>query len=267
MVNAIGGCAAGTAKIVGSNPIRSTNPSSILASMVDVTFDCRLDAGGRDPDSHSPTLRRHHQHLWSKPLPSGKAFHLDISGPRPFLVHRSELGEFQLTSDAIVHRYAARPTIHPLVNMLPDAQRRFVEAPAWPIADCIVFPGKRINGMNTINGARGMDSRIGDRFDLTLECIRRYYRGQASPLAAVLDRYSTFFALFEDFDGYVDFFLLQDLVCSKAGTVKFYLPFDDFQGSPLPQGLESYAKYLSAIQLFSSNRAQRMIRWCNKRGT
>jgi hypothetical protein len=40
-----------------------------------------------------------------------------------------------------------------------------------------------------------------------------------------------FFRLFETFKGYVDFFLLNDLV-DHHGDVKFYLPFDDFQ-SPL----------------------------------
>ncbi|WP_113903400.1 DUF6994 family protein [Brevibacterium celere] len=36
---------------------------------------------------------------------------------------------------------------------------------------------------STINGARGLHPRIVDRFDLTLECIRRHYRGEPSPLA------------------------------------------------------------------------------------
>ena len=47
--------------------------------------------------------------------------------------------------------------------------------------------------------------------DLTLECVRRYYRHEDSPLAPVLGRYAGFFALFEDFQGYVDFFLLQPI--------------------------------------------------------
>ena len=45
--------------------------------MIDTRFDTRSDAGGRDPDSHSKTLRRYHQLLWSKPLPSGALFDLD----------------------------------------------------------------------------------------------------------------------------------------------------------------------------------------------
>lgn len=30
---------------------------------IDITFDFRSDAGGKDPDAYSPTLRRYHQLL------------------------------------------------------------------------------------------------------------------------------------------------------------------------------------------------------------
>jgi hypothetical protein len=231
--------------------------------MVDVTFDCRKDAKGRDPDSHSPTLRRYHQLLWSKPLPSGKLFGLDILGPKPFLVHQSELGEFHLTSDSITHSYSSRAKIKPLVQHLPDTQRSFAESGAWFVSECILFPGKRVNGKSTINGARGMNRQIGDRFDLTLECIRRHYSRGESPLSTVLDRHSTFFALFVDFKGYVDFFLLQDLVGADFKAVKFYLPFDDFRGDPLPHDVESYELYLRGVMSFSIGRAQRILKWCS----
>ena len=39
--------------------------------LIDTTFDVRTDAGGRDPDRYSATLRRYHRLLWSKPLPGG----------------------------------------------------------------------------------------------------------------------------------------------------------------------------------------------------
>jgi hypothetical protein len=109
-----------------------------------------------------------------------------------------------------------------------------------------------------------MNRRIGDRFDLTLECIRRLYQRQTSPLSEVLDRYSCFFELFEDFRGYVDFFLLQDLVSGDGEAINFYLPFDEFQSSPLPQDLEAYKTYLSGVMSFSDCRARRMVNWCNE---
>lgn len=62
------------------------------------------------------------------------------------------------------------------------------------------------------HGARGFHPRITDRIDLTLECIRRHYQAEDSPRGEVLARYGDFFALFEDFRGYVDFWLLHVFV-------------------------------------------------------
>lgn len=70
--------------------------------LIDTTFDVRTDAGGKDPDQHSGTLRRYHQLLWSKPLPSGVLFDLDDTVLGEYLVHRSALGEFFLASDAVI---------------------------------------------------------------------------------------------------------------------------------------------------------------------
>lgn len=230
--------------------------------MVDVTFDCHRDSGGRDPDSNSPTLRRSHQALWSKRLPCGKVFHLDISGPKPFLTHRSELGEFHLSSDSITHRYANRPTIKPFIDQLPATQRNYVVSSEWLVGECIVFPGTKVDGKVTINGARGMNRKIGDRFDLTLECIRRHYRRERSPLSDVLERYADFFGLFEDFASYVDFFLLQDLVEAGTERIRFYLPHDDFTRDPLPPDFQSYLTYIDAVMAFASGRARRILQWC-----
>jgi hypothetical protein len=39
--------------------------------LIDTSFDFRVDARGKDPDSHSPTLRKYHKRLWSRTLPGG----------------------------------------------------------------------------------------------------------------------------------------------------------------------------------------------------
>ena len=62
---------------------------------------------------------------------------------------------------------------------------------------------------------------IRDRFDLTLECIRRHYFSERSPLSDVLARYEDFLCLFGSFKGYVEFFLLQDLVSPDYSAVRF----------------------------------------------
>ena len=65
---------------------------------IDIAFDFREDTPpGKDPDAYSPTLRRYHKLLWSKPLPNGAMFDLDDTTRGHYLLHRSdELGEFSL---------------------------------------------------------------------------------------------------------------------------------------------------------------------------
>jgi hypothetical protein len=71
---------------------------------IDTTFDVYSDTPtGRDPDSHSPTLRRYHKTLWSKPLPDGSAFSLSDQYPKRYLLHKSQRGEFSLSSDSLGH--------------------------------------------------------------------------------------------------------------------------------------------------------------------
>ena len=54
-------------------------------------------------------------------------------------------------------------------------------------------------------------------------------------MAGVLAWYGDFFDLFGDFGGYVDHFLLNDLVESGYAAVRFFKEFDDFAGDPLRQ--------------------------------
>ncbi|WP_396020086.1 DUF6994 family protein [Arthrobacter sp. ISL-85] len=40
-----------------------------MTAGVDTSFNYHDDSDGKDPDKYSPTLRRHHQILWSRELP------------------------------------------------------------------------------------------------------------------------------------------------------------------------------------------------------
>ncbi|MEL0102473.1 MAG: hypothetical protein VW837_03205, partial [Gammaproteobacteria bacterium] len=76
-----------------------------MKDWIDIKFDVYSDTpSGKDPDSYSPTLRKYHQILWSKTLPNGSVFYLDIDTQK-LLHHESHLGEFFLSSDAIGHTY------------------------------------------------------------------------------------------------------------------------------------------------------------------
>lgn len=228
---------------------------------IDTTFDVRTDSNGRDPDSASPTLRSYHQLLFSKPLPSGRPFDLERV-PGSYLIHSSQLGEFKLSSDTISNSLRGSKRRAGLIAQIPSVKLDAFQALGSTIGARILFPGNRVDKKPTINVARGFNAQIVDRFDLTLECIRLHYRGEPSPLAAALDRYVGFFALFETFEGYVHFFLLDDLV--ENGQVKFYLPIDSEFGQPLPNTVDEYNEYMANTMEFVAARNRRIAAWVAK---
>lgn len=229
---------------------------------IDVTLDFRDDTPRgprtgkeRDPDSFSPTLRQYHKLLWSKRLPSGELFELSDSRRGTYLYHKSPLGEFFLSSDTVIPSFRKVAKIRELI---PSAEIEAFNSIGYTIGGMMVFPGNMVGGKKTINGERGTNARIKDRFDLTVECIRRHYAGGTSPLSATLQRYDKFFRLFDDFRGYVAFFLLQDLVAGKDLTVRISKPFDDFRSSPVPQTASDYRAYRDDAVAFIRARNQRI---------
>jgi hypothetical protein len=189
-------------------------------------------------------------------LPSGKLFELsdDIKGA--YLYHNSEIGEFYLGSDSITHSYKSQKRKKWLTEQIPNDVDKIFNA-GTTIEGFILFPNKSINRKNTINQARGVNPYIDDRFDLTLECIRLFYLDQQSPLYDTLHRYKSFFELFENFTGYVNFFLLNDLV-DENENVKFYLPFDNFLAKPKFSSVADYLIYKSNVIRFIELRNQRI---------
>ena len=123
-----------------------------------------------------------------------------------------------------------------------------------------LFPNKQIDGKNTINQARGVNSLIDDRFDLTLECIRLFYSRQQSPLYDTFLRYKDFFDLFGNFKGYIDFFLLNDLI-DENENIKFYLPFDNFKTIPTFADIEEYLIYKKGVMEFIKARNKRIYNY------
>ena len=219
---------------------------------IDTSFNVYSDAKGGDPDSTSPTLRKYHKMLWSKTLPNSKAFELSDNTNGVYLHHKSELGEFFLGSDAITHSYKNHLRKHWLTKQIPNEVDELFEAGST-IGAYIVFPNNRIDDNHTINQARGVNSLIDDRFDLTLECIRLFYLGQESPLYDTLLRYKNFFDLFENFSGYIRFFLLDDLV-DENQMIKFYLPFNNFKTPPVFSDIDEYLFYKKGVMNFIQSR-------------
>ena len=227
-----------------------------MTAVFDITFDFRSDTPkGKDPDSFSPRLRRYHKLLWSKPLPGGANFDLSDSRAGSYLHHRSALGEFFLSSDAVIPSFRKVPQIRTLI---PEVEIEAFNTIGYTIGGMMIFPGNKVDGKMTLNGARGCHPLVRDRFDLTLECIRRHYAGEASPLSGPLQRYSAFFRLFGDFRGYVEFFLLHDLVVDNCLGVKISQPFENFRGPPVPRDVNEYRAYRDDAVAFIHARNRRI---------
>ena len=123
----------------------------------------------------------------------------------------------------------------------------------YTIGGSIIFPKE-----NSINRAQGVNLFIKDRWDLTLECIRRYYKNDSSPLYETLVKNKEFFDLFIDFKGYVDFFYLQDCVSTDYQSVIFWIGDGDLSKNPMPKTVDEYLLWIEKQLDFVSKRNKRI---------
>lgn len=235
---------------------------------IDITHDFEGDyVKGIDPDGQSEVLCHWHKKLWEKVLPYNKGFFtLEIKRSSYFyLHHNSNLGEFFLTSDAIINEYhdyhksGRHKKMQSIISQIPKEDfKRFCHT-ITTIGGYIIFP---IKIRPTINQARGFDPKISDRFDLTLECIRLYYENKIdvsiNPLGETIGRYGSFFKLFTDFKGYCAFFFLQDLTLDNYSKINFFLPFTGFSQNAKPSSVEEYNIFKNKSMDFISKRNNRI---------
>ncbi|WP_240484323.1 DUF6994 family protein [Pseudarthrobacter sulfonivorans] len=250
---------------VGGRP--PNTPEMLVCS---TSFDYKTDSPARnnpDPDRDSPKLRSLHQLLWTKKLNSGVLFAQTVPpnrGDGYLIFTDTSGGRHWYGSDAITNSYTKwlrpRPLADAIAGLNEEQRARYLNPP-YTIGSAMIWP-VRTADRPTINQARGIRSLIADRMDLTLECIRRHYAGEPeSPLAGVLNAYADFFALFDGFKEFVDFFHLQDLVTADYDEVRFFLPFDNFKRRGTPATTEEYVTYREATLEFIAKRGQRITKW------
>lgn len=227
--------------------------------MIDIHFNFYSDSRWKDPDSHSPTLKKYHKYLWEKFLPNGNIFYLNEKKEWIYLYNKSN-NEFFLWSDAITNSYRDQKRKQAIILKIPAKAQELFDLGST-IGAYILFPNNKIDGKYTINQARWVHGMIDDRFDITLECIRLFYEWKESPLFEVLERYKNFFDLFWDFKSYIHFFLLEDLV-DETYQIKFYLPFDHFKTRPSITSVEEYLIYHKNVTNFINARNKRIERYC-----
>ena len=223
---------------------------------IDITFDFQTDTRkGKDPDSDSKTLRSYQQLLWSKTLPNGEMMQLEIE--KGFLKWKDMwFGSDSITASFLHYRFPLKEYVEQNIPDFSEFKRNYWHR-TYTIGGEIIFPMVRWS----MNQARGFSVKICDRWDLTLECIRRYYAGEPSPLDKALDNSCEFFKLFVDFKGYVDFFLLQDCVDNEY-NVKFWLNTPLFESMPMPKNMKEYMMWIETQLDFVAKRGKRIKEYC-----
>jgi len=242
--------------------------------MIDINFDFTTDSpgywdnywekngglgyGGSDPDNASPTLQKYHKLLWSKPLPNGEVMELKTGSGPYYLTWK----DFRFGSDSIIVSFRYRQyqyMIDQVKQRVPDYKQYYEELlrRAYTIGGTIIFP-KHVSSMNQ---NKGTNKLISDRWDLTLECIRRYYRGEESPLYNTIQRDHAFYELFVDFKGYVDFFFLQDAVTDDYSETKNWCGDFSFIESGLPKTVEEYFVFIENELDFLDKRNARIKKY------
>ena len=224
---------------------------------IDVSFDFRTDATGPDVDSSSPTLKKFHQKLWSRELPNGEIFALSDNAGGRYLTYDQGERFFHLSSDSISNSYRNNKRMSGIVKEIDALASKFQDI-GNTIGGYIIFPSKSHEKGMSINQERGVNHKIADRFDLTLECIRLHYLNEPSPLEAVLKRNSDYFRLFETFNDYVKFFYLDDIVGSDFNSVNFFLAPEGFVRGGLPQTQAEYLRYMDKSMDFTVKRNERI---------
>lgn len=208
-----------------------------------------------DIDKLSKTLTNYHKIIYSKKLPNGMILDLKHSKSGNFLL----FNDLQLSNDLITTSFRYKsflPMLRKVKSKLNN-YHNFLENYfnlTSTIGGNILFPKMK----QSINQSRGINYYIKDRFDLTLECIRLYYNNEPNPLNNVLLRNKSFFDLFVDFKGYVDFFFLQDLVTKDYSKVIFLISHNDFTKSPLPISVEEYILWIKNQMKFVETRNKKI---------
>ncbi len=245
--------------------------------MIDITFDFTTDSprywdgfwdrndglgcGGCDPDSKSPALNLYHSILWSKQLPNGEYLNLK----REKSPYHFSWNSFYFSSDSIIVglRYQKYKHIIEQVKERVGDYKTYYEdliRKSYTIGGMIIFPIHP----NSINQRKGCNPYISDRWDLTMECIRRFYLREDSPLYKVLLSDKDFFDLFVDFKGYVDFFLLQDCVSSDYAKVDIWCGDTTFKKSGLPETVDDYFTFIDKEFKFLEKRNLRIKEYCTE---
>ena len=226
---------------------------------IDVDFDVQTDSHGKDPDYASATMKSYHKLLWSKPLPNGDILQLEDGKDCYLKWNGMFFGSDSITATFRNGRNKQFEEFKKSIPNYPEFEKD-VLSKLYTIGGAIIFPQTPWS----MNRARGCHPRICDRWDFTLECIRRYYAGESSPLDRSLSESQQFFNLFMSFKEFVNFFWLQDCIDEQYNVILW----DDsplFEVNAMPKTLDSYLAWIKTQLNFAEKRNQRIQNYCNSK--
>lgn len=209
-----------------------------------------------DPDATSARLYEWHHAIWSHQAAQSRRFRLVNMGLELRLTAKAGV-EVRLKSDGIITTWTGWTRLAPDVAAVAAEPMDPFFRIASTIGAYILWP---VDGYGSINQIRGSTAAIADRFDLTLECIRRHYLGEDSPLSSVMAEHSAFFDLFVDFGGYADFWLVSDAL-TPDGRVRSFMtgrPIDGFRDHGHAQTAAEYFAFRESSIAFVSSRNDRI---------
>ena len=251
-----------------------STPDSLTDIDVDEIF-ANSSNKSKDPDKYSKRLGKIHCILWNS---RNKLGNLEWN-PLNRLKTTINGMEYVFTPDSITNSFRNSDRLVRGLNIKEkDAISNYgskvqtlVDEYAktdYTIGSSIIFPIS-IGGVPigyTMNKARGLNQQVHDRFDYTLECIKRYYdKNTNNPLQSALEKSSAFFDIFNGFDEYVHFFFLEDLIDRDGNVISFTnkIDFDN----PFPTNKDDYYKCLSNTMEFVKKRNKRIQDWCKQKVT
>lgn len=213
----------------------------------------------------------------NKTLPNNKKFTLEYKHIKGYNNINLCGNDIRYGSDSIIniYWYWTRPAI--IKNLIDYEVKNFVKyktglnfydfiqkyiKTAYTIGGHMIFP--KLPSKYSINVKRCFNNYlIRDRFDLTLECIRRYYiylsdgTKLKNPLFDIFEFETNkkYFKMFSDFKGYVDFFFLNSLVDKNYNFVKLFIDnSDNFNNDALPKNKEEWWTLYEKQQIFLMQR-------------
>jgi len=236
-----------------------------MALDIDVNFDFKLDSNGKDPDIFSEKLRDYQQKLYTRETIYGNKIEIQKGNdPKYDYLFIGKPDIMRLAGDCVINmneRYPGYQETHnKYLASASDYYRKLYQEyidKSYTIGGEIIFP-KRPYSINVMRGIH-----LKDRFDLTLECVRRFYNNEPMPLRNTFEKDRKFFNLFGDFDGYVNFFFLDDLV--KDGKVQFFFgKYDDDVFNPAKFAWEKseWEQLLENQIIFLQKRNERIKKFC-----